>query len=66
MFHPSNVYKWANSFIEGRSSAEDDDGPGTTVNDWLRYQSKDFQAEGIRKLVHRREKCVAVLREYLE
>ena len=27
--------------------------PGATVSDWLRHWSKDFYAEGIRKLVHR-------------
>ena len=66
MFQPYNVYECANSFIEERISVEDEGGPGTTVSDWLRHQSKDFQAEGIRKPVHRREKCVTVLGQYIE
>ena len=59
--------KWGNSLKEGRSSSvEDDERIVATVSDWLRNQSKDFYAEGIRKFVHRREKCVTVLGEYVE
>ena len=67
MFQPKkNVHKWANLFKEGRSSVEDEDRPGATVNDWLRHQSKDFYAEGIRKIVHRWEKCVTAPRDYVD
>ena len=61
-----NVHKWDNLFKEGRSSVEDEDRPGTTVNTWLRHQSKDFYAEGIRKIVHRWEKCVTLLRDNVD
>ena len=36
------------------------------MSDWLRHQSKDFYAEGIRKLVHKWEKCVTLLGDYVE
>ena len=65
MFQPKNVHKWVNLF-KGRSSVEGEHRPGATVSDWLRHQSKDFYAEGIRKLVHRCEKCVTVLGNYLK
>ena len=45
---------------------ESDDEVKSVVSDWLRHQSKDFYAEGIRKLVHRWEKCVTVLGDYVE
>ena len=61
MFQPKDVHKWANLVAEGRSSVEDEDRSGATARDWLRHQSKDFYAEGIRKIVHRWEKCVIVL-----
>ena len=35
-------------------------------SDWLRHQSKAIYAEGIRKLVHRSEKCVTLLGDYVE
>ena len=60
-----NAHKWVNLFKEGRSCV-DEDRPGATVSDWLRHQSKDFYAEGIRKLVHRWEKCAKVLRDYVD
>lgn len=44
---------------------ESDDEVKSVVSDWLRHQSKDFYAEGIRKLVHRWEKCVTVLGDYV-
>ena len=61
-----NVYKWANSLKEGRSSVEDEDRLGATVSDWLKHHFKKSYAEGIRMLVQRLEKCVTVLGEYLE
>uniref|UniRef100_A0A4W6C880 Histone-lysine N-methyltransferase SETMAR n=1 Tax=Lates calcarifer TaxID=8187 RepID=A0A4W6C880_LATCA len=45
---------------------ESDDEVKSVVSDWLRHQSKDFYAEGIQKLVHRWEKCVTVLGDYVE
>ncbi|CAN8024456.1 unnamed protein product [Ixodes persulcatus] len=54
-----------NSFTRGRTF-ESDDEVKSVVSDWLRHQSKDFYAEGIRKLVHRWEKCVTVLGDYVE
>ena len=65
-FSQQNVYKWANWFKEGRSSIEDEARPGATVSDRLKHQSKYFYAEGIRKLVHRWEKCVTVLGDCVE
>ena len=35
------------------------------VGDWLRYQSQDFYAEGMRKLVHKL-KCVKLIDDYVE
>ena len=40
---------------------ESDDEVKSVVSDWLRHQSKDFYAEGIRKLEHRWEKCVKLM-----
>ena len=65
-FSRKKVHKWANLLKEGLSSVEDEDRPGATVSDWLRHQSKDFCSEGIRKVVHRREKCETVLRDYVD
>ena len=45
---------------------ESDDEVKSLVSDWLRYQSKDFYGEGIRKLVHKWEKCVKVMGDYVE
>ena len=45
---------------------ESDDEVKSVVNGWLRHQFKDFYAEGIWKLVHRWEKCVKLMGEYVE
>ena len=45
---------------------ERDEKVKSVVTDWLRHQSKDFYAEGIQKLMHRWEKCVKLMRDYLE
>ena len=37
----------------------------SVVSDWLRHKSKDFYPEGIRKLVHRREKCMKLMGGYV-
>ena len=65
MFQKKNLHKWAYLFKEGRISVKDEDRPRATVGDWLRHQTIDFYAEGIRKLVHRREKRVTVLGNYV-
>ena len=45
---------------------ESDDEVKSVVSDWLRHQSKDFYAEGIWKLVHRWEKCVKLMGDYVK
>jgi len=46
--------------------AQTEEGRESVVSDWLRHYSKDFHAEGIRKLVHRWEKCVTLIGDYGE
>ena len=48
------------------SKFESDDEAKSVVSDWLRHRSKNFYAEGIQKLVHRREKYVKLKRDYIE
>ena len=45
---------------------ESEDEVTSVVSDWLRHQSKDFDAEGIRKFVHRWEKCMKVMKDYVK
>ena len=43
---------------------ESEDEEKSVVSDWLRHQSKDFYAQGIRKLVHKWKKCVKLMGDY--
>ena len=45
---------------------ESDDEVKSVVSDWLRHQSKDFLAEGIRNLVHKWKKCVKLMGHYVK
>ena len=65
VFRPKNVPKWANLF-KGQSRVQGYNRPRETVSDLLRHQSKYFYAEGIRKILYRWEKCVTLLRDYVE
>uniref|UniRef100_A0A3Q2Y0F2 Tc1-like transposase DDE domain-containing protein n=1 Tax=Hippocampus comes TaxID=109280 RepID=A0A3Q2Y0F2_HIPCM len=64
---PSNFHLFGpiKSFTRG-TKFESDNEVKSIVSDWLRHQSKDFYAERIWKLVHRWEKCVTVLGDYVE
>ena len=44
---------------------ESEDEVKNVVSDWVRHQSKDFYAEGIRKLVHKWKKCVKLMGDYV-
>ena len=48
------------------TKAESDDKVKSDVSDWLRHQSKDFNAEGIRKLAHKWKTCVKLIGDYVE
>ena len=52
-------------FMRG-TKFESDDEVKSVVSDWLRHQSKDFYTEGIRKLVHKWEKCEKLIGDYVE
>ncbi|BFZ19333.1 hypothetical protein BsWGS_22372 [Bradybaena similaris] len=67
LLHPSDfdLFGPLKAFTRG-TKFESDDEVKSVVSDWLRHQSKDFYAEGIWKLVHRWEKCVTVLGDYVE
>ena len=64
---PSDVHQCGplKEFTRG-TKFESDDEVKSVVSDWLKHQSKDFYAEGIRKLVHKWEKCVKLMRDYVE
>ena len=53
------------AFTRGKKF-ESHDEVKNVVSDWLRHQSKEFYADGIRKLVHRCEICVTLLGDYVE
>uniref|UniRef100_A0A3Q2XZ31 Histone-lysine N-methyltransferase SETMAR n=1 Tax=Hippocampus comes TaxID=109280 RepID=A0A3Q2XZ31_HIPCM len=59
LFAPLKAFKGGMKF-------ESDDEVKSVVSDWLRHQSKDFDTEGIWKLVHRWETCVTVLGDYVD
>ena len=45
---------------------ESEDEVKSVVSDWLRHQSKDFNDEGIRKLVYKWKKCVKLMEHCAE
>ena len=64
---PSDFHRFGplKEFTRG-TNFESDDEVKSVVSDWMRHQSKDFYAKGIQKLVHRWEKCVKLMRNYVE
>ena len=64
-FDPLKEFTRSTKF-ESKSLMKHKDKVKRVVGDWLRHQSKDFYTEGIQKLVHRRGKCVKLMRDYVE
>ena len=60
-----HLYDLLKKFSRG-TKFESDDELISVVSNWLRYQSEDFYAEVIRKLVHRWGKYAKLMREYVE
>ena len=56
---------WSLERVHERHKVCNDDKVKSVVSNWLRHQSKDFYAEGIRKLVRRWEKCVKLMGDYV-
>ena len=58
--------EWSFERVHKSTKFESDDKVKSVVSDWVRHQTKDFYAEGIRKLVHRWEKCMKLIETMLK